>query len=85
MAVKYLDPDKAPAPPPKQGPSRADYFRQLLTDLPDDKVAEVTPEADQSIRGMKVSIGRVASGMGWSVRTWDADGKVYIQKLGTKE
>lgn len=80
MAIKLIDPDKAPPAPPRTGASRSQEFIELVESLPENKVAEITPEEGQSIRGIKVSIGRIANKREIKVRTWDANDKVYVKR-----
>jgi hypothetical protein len=81
MAIKLIDPDKAPTPPAHKGAGKAQAFIELIESLPADKVAEITPEDGQTVRGIKVSIGRIASARKIEIQSWDSEGKVYLKKL----
>lgn len=85
MPYKFVDEKDAPPAPKKTGSSKAKMFIELIETLPEGKVAEIDPEEGQSVRGIKVSVGRVASTRGITIQSWDSDGKVYVKKTGTKD
>lgn len=81
MPYKIVSAKDAPAKPIKKQPNKsADYFREILLNLKPGQVAEITPDEGQSQRGIKVSVGRVASNMGMKVSSWSTedDGPVYV-------
>jgi hypothetical protein len=82
MEYKYVDESKAPAAP-KLTTGNTEKLRKMVEDLPLGKVAVVTPAEGQSIRGMKTSIGRIASTRSFKIQQWQSeDGKtLYVKKL----
>ena len=81
MPFKIVNAKDAPAKPIKKQPNKsADYFREIILGLEQGKVAVVTPDETQSQRGIKVSVGRIASGMGIKVTSYSVDGdeNVYV-------
>lgn len=81
MPFKFVDANKAPERPiKKQGSKSADYFREIVLGLEPGMVAIVTPDEGQSQRGIKVSVGRVASSLDKKVISYsvDDDPHVYI-------
>lgn len=80
MAYEFIDPKDAPPAPPKPGSGRAQEFIELIESLPKNKVAKITPESDQSIRGIKVSVGRIANKRDIKIRSWDDQEFVYVKR-----
>lgn len=88
MPYKIVPEDKVPKAPASSAPSRARYFHRLLEELPVGKVVTIVePEDDQTIRGIKISIGRVAHSLDFKVLCWDnadkdkAATEVYVKKI----
>jgi hypothetical protein len=81
LPFKYIDPDKAPDPPAKKTTGKASEYIEMIENLPEDKVAEVVPDEGQSLRGIKVSVGRIASKRGLKIQSWDDGTKVYVKRL----
>lgn len=81
MPYRIVDASEAPMPPKKVPVSKSvKYFRELIENLEPGKVAIVTPDESQSQRGIKISVGRIATGMGKKVTSWSLDGdeNVYV-------
>lgn len=86
MAIKFIDPSEAPAPPANTIATNP-YYTEVIQTLPDDKVAVVDIPEGKTVRGAKVSLGRIASSFGIRVMVWtdeDDESKVYVQKIGEK-
>jgi hypothetical protein len=81
VPYKIVDAAEAPAKPVKSGSKSAGYFREIILQLEPGKVAVIEPEEAQSPRGIKVSVGRVASSMGTKVTSWSIgdDPTVYVE------
>lgn len=58
----------------------AQEVRAALEPLGKDEVLKIAPDAGKSIRGLKVSIGRIASNAGIKIRSWSDDEYVYVTK-----
>ncbi len=52
---------------------------ELVLSLEDGKAAVITPDREESIRGLKSTITRAGNREGKKVRVWDVDGKVYVR------
>lgn len=70
----------APKPPKPLSKATAETVR-MLNSLKDGQVGKVRPAEGKSVRGLKTGLGRVASGQGLKIQTWDQDGFVYVKKL----
>ncbi len=72
----------APKPPRPMSKSAAQVL-DILKGIKDGQVAKVTPSSDQTIRGLKASFARVATGQKVKVQTWSVEGDdaVYVKKL----
>ena len=78
--MKYSLIDRGKAPQPKAKPaSAAALFDGLVASLVLGKAARVEPTGKGTPRGLKASITRAARRAGRTVRSWDADGKVYAE------
>ena len=80
MSIEFLDIKDAPEPPAKPSSKRAAEFIEMVENLPKNKVAKISPKEDQSLRGIKVSVGRIASNRSIKVRTWDDGTHVYVRR-----
>ncbi len=81
MPYKYVEADKAPAKPVKyQASKSSEYFREIILGLELGKVAAITPDENQSQRGIKISVGRAASSLDKKVTSWSIEGDpdVYV-------
>lgn len=71
------------APPPPQKLSKiTSEFQAALTALKKDEVLRLSPDEGKSIRGLKTSIGRMASSAGVKVESYDDGQYVYVRKQG---
>ena len=82
IKVEYIKEADAPAQP-KPVSRRATEILEVIHGLKDGQVAKVTLDEEQSVRGLKTSFGRVASGRGLKVKTWSVPGEqiVYVKRL----
>lgn len=78
--VEYIKKSEAPAPP-KPVSKSAQEILGVLDGIKAGQVAKVTPDEGQSLRGMKVAYGRVASNRNIKIRTWDDGTSLYVEKL----
>ena len=77
MGYEYIEEKDAPNPPKPVNKSTA-KFLEILEGLEKRKVAKVEPEPGQSLRGMKVSFGRLASNRGMNITTWSVEGDDHL-------
>jgi hypothetical protein len=82
MRFEYIKEADAP-PQPKPISRRAAEILEVINGLKDGQVAKVNLDSGQSVRGLKTSFGRVASGRGMKVRSWSVPGEntVYVKKI----
>jgi hypothetical protein len=76
--VEIVDAKDAP-PPPRPMTKTAQESLAILNQLSKGKVARVTPDEGQTIRGLKASLGRFAKNQGIKAETWDVDGVLYVR------
>jgi hypothetical protein len=80
MKVKMIDAASV-TPPPRQQSAKARAAMELISNLyaeSGSKVAQIEPDVDESIRGLKTSISRQAKTMNKAVRVWDQNGSVFV-------
>ena len=78
---EIIDAKDAPALPAKKS-NAAEEAESIIKQLGKGKVAKVEPDPEQTIRGLRVSLGRSAKAAGIGLQTWDADGVLYVKLLG---
>jgi len=80
--VEYIAEKDAPAPPKPLSKSAAETLR-IIQSIPEGKVAKVTPDEGQTLRGLKTSFSRVASSRNVKIQTWSLEGDnfIYVKKL----
>lgn len=76
MRVKMIDATEAPGAKPSVNRMR-DQVTDIVRNLEAGKVAQITPDKDQSLRGLKSSFTRAGAREGVKLRVWDAEGRVY--------
>ena len=81
MKYEIIDAIVAPAAPAKKSKA-AEEAESIIRQLGKGKVARVEPEEGQTIRGLRVALGRSAKGSGVKLQTWDAEGVLYVKLLG---
>ena len=79
MRFEIMKEADAPKPPKPVSKASAEIVG-LLQGLKDGQVAKVTPDEGKSIRGLKTSFGRVASGQGIKLQTWDDGTHMYVKR-----
>lgn len=78
MRVKMIESAEAPrsGKPVNKGMTEV---TELVLSLEPGKVAMITPEKDQNIRGLKSRFTRAGNREGRKVSVWDVDGRVYVE------
>jgi hypothetical protein len=81
MKYAIIDAKDAPAVPAKKSKA-AEEAERIIKQLGKGKVAKVEPDEGQTMRGLRVALGRVAKSEGVKLQTWDTDGYLYVKLLG---
>jgi hypothetical protein len=77
--VKYRFIDLANAPvPAKRSSEQRTIATEIVLALEPGKVAVVAPDRPEGMRSLKVYLTQAAKRKGRAVKTWDADGQVYV-------
>ena len=84
MKVKMIDATEAPDAKPPLNKMRQEVA-ELVMSLEPGKVAVITPEKDQSLRGLKSSFTRAGNREGKKLKVYDHDGKLYVGLVDTAE
>lgn len=66
--------------PPKKLSKIANEFQAALNALKKDEILRLSPDEGKSIRGLKTSVGRMASNTGVKVESYDDGQYVYVRK-----
>jgi hypothetical protein len=69
----------APGAAKKQSPI-AHELLAALSSLNKDEVLKLSPDEGKTVRGIKTSVGRIASNAGVKVTSWDDGEAVYVSK-----
>ena len=79
--IESIKASEAPAPPKKVSKATAEILA-AITALKKDEVLRLQPDPGKSLRGLKTSIGRIASSNNLKVESWsDANGDyLYVRK-----
>lgn len=77
MKVEIINEKDAPAAPAKKS-AAAIEAESIVKQLGKGKVAKIEPDDGQTIRGLRVALGRAAKGAGVKLQTWDVDGLLYV-------
>lgn len=78
MKFKMIDANEAPGLAKPVNKSRQ-IVTQMINELEPGKVAVITPEKDESIRGLKSTATRAGNREDRKVKAWDVDGRVYVR------
>ena len=80
MLVKYdiINEKDAPAAPVKKSDAAMES-ESIIKQLGKGKVAKVEPGDGQTLRGLRVGLGRAAKEAGVKLQTWDAKGILYVK------
>ena len=81
MNYQFIDAKDAPAAPAKKSKA-AEEADSIVQQLGKGKVAQLEPEDGQTIRGLRVALGRAAKGAGVKLQTWDVGGYLYVKLIG---
>lgn len=65
-------------PPPKKMFETAREMLNAITSLKKDEVLRVQPDPDKTIRGLKTSVGRIASNNDLKIETWTDAEEAYL-------
>ena len=77
--IERIKASEAPAPPKKLTPQTAEIL-SALGDLAKDEVLKLSPDEGKNIRGLKTSIGRIASNAGIKITSYEVDDSLYVKK-----
>ena len=78
MKYEIIDAKDAPKAPAKKSKA-AEEAESIIKQLGRGKVAQLEPEEGQTIRGLRVALGRAAKESNVRLQTWDADGVLYVK------
>jgi hypothetical protein len=78
MKVDIIDAKDAPAAPSNIS-AAADEAAAIVRQLKKGNVARVEPEGTQTIRALRVNLGRAAKAAGVKLITWDTDQILYVK------
>lgn len=88
MDYDIVDAEEAPPAPKKTQVSKeVKKLRELIQTLEPGKVARITLSGDQTQRGLKISVGRIGTGLKKPVKSWTVDGdpRVFVQLKSTED
>ena len=80
MKYEIINEKDAPTAPKAQSQSAAEAA-DIVSRLKKGKVARIEPEHPQTIRSLRVNLGRSAKAAGISLQTWDVDGILYVKAV----
>jgi hypothetical protein len=80
MRFEIIDAKDAPAPPMKKSKA-AEEAESVIKQLGKGKVAQLEPDDGQTMRGLRVALGRAAKGAGIKLQTWSHSGYLYVKLL----
>ena len=75
--IEIIKASEAPAPPPKMSAS-AQAIYSALSKLKKDEVLRLQPAEGKSMRGLKTSVGRVASRNNLKIESWTDETQEYL-------
>jgi len=79
--IDIIKSSEAPQPPKKLS-KIAEQLVGALSSLKKDEVIRLKPDDGKSVRGLKTSVGRVASNAGIKTDSYDTgDGYLYVRKV----
>ena len=80
--VETIKASDAPPPPKKMAKATAELLA-AMNGLKKDEVLRLTPDPGKGLRGLKTSVGRVASGSGLKIESWtdEAQEFLYVRKV----
>jgi hypothetical protein len=78
--IDVIKASEAPAPPKKMSKASSEIYNAIVK-LKKDEVLRIQPDPDKSLRGLKTSVGRVASSNDLKIETWsDEDDVLYVRR-----
>lgn len=81
MKIEKIKASDAPAPPRKLSKVASEILA-ALEDLGKDEVLRLTPAEGKTVRGLKTSVGRIASNAKIKIESWNVDeDAVFVRKL----
>ncbi|NEL70297.1 hypothetical protein G3V86_24650 [Escherichia coli] len=83
MRIKMIEAAEAPrsGKPANKGLTEV---TELIMTLEAGKVAVITPEKDQSLRGLKSRLTRAGNREGRKVNVWEVEGRIYCELAETE-
>ena len=75
--IEIIKASDAP-PPPKKMSEAAREVLNAITRLKKDEVLRVQPDQGKTIRGLKTSVGRIASNNNLKIETWTDAEEAYL-------
>ena len=80
--IETIKASDAPPPPKKMAKATAELLA-AMNGLKKDEVLRLKPDPGKSLRGLKTSVGRVATGNGLKVESWSdqAQEYLYVRKI----
>jgi hypothetical protein len=79
--IEVIKASEAPPPPRKMSKATAEIVA-ALSGLKKDEVLRLSPDEGKSVRGLKTSVGRIASNSGIKAVSWDDGNAVFVRKEG---
>ena len=78
--IEVIKASEAPAPPKKMSESASEIYN-AITKLKKDEVLRIQPDPGKTLRGLKTSVGRIASSNDLKIETWADEGDIlYVCK-----
>ncbi len=80
--IETIKATEAPPPPKKLAKASAELLAAINA-LKKDEVLRLQPDPGKSMRGLKTSVGRIASGNNFKVESWtdSAEEHLYVRKI----
>ncbi len=79
--IETIKASEAP-PPPRKTPTSASEIRDGINEFKRNEVLRIQPDPGKSLRGLKTSVGRIASNNKLKLETWtdEAEQYLYVRK-----
>ncbi|MDQ4044987.1 MAG: hypothetical protein M3173_06010 [Chloroflexota bacterium] len=75
--IETIKASEAP-PPPKKMSKATQEILEAINRLKRDEVLRLQPDPDKSMRGLKTSVGRVASSNDLQIESWTDEAQEYL-------
>lgn len=79
MDIDYIDREGVVIPTHRRG--RGSRWDRVLSDMPRDKVARIAVEDEEDVNRWRIGLGRAAKRHERPIRTWFADGVLYVMDV----